>query len=428
MKLPIAYAKVTRGKFLASHRRFMALVGAVFVAFLLVASVGRGAESQTSECFPIPAHRTNDTNAIASAIENHRCARFKANTTYWIDGRVIKVPAGRTILGAPGNSIKLRSYGPNNNKCQMVSPHGHAKTRHRHCAAYFLWNNTNASDIVIDGLNIDGRRGDLRYGTKYHGGTAISFKRLDGERSEGVRIRNTKISNWPGVSIYSSAFRNLVLKNVRSRNPGRGGIVISAAMQDRDGRRAHTISTGVRFIGVSSTGSGDDALAMMGVKGFLVRNSVGSTRATGPVETPTGAIGLHGAGLALRNVQGANTKPNVVGFETSDSHNAGVLVARYPKYPGPHPKNIFITDSYIVGSGFNGIKVEVGSPYSENIRIESNRRIVGARKTAAVQFKNLPGSNKVNVAPSTYQNNANLDTPELACNGVTGITGNNGRC
>jgi hypothetical protein len=428
MKHSLEYAKVARGKFLASPRRFTALVMAVVAACLVVASDGRGAQSQTSECFPIPAYRTNDTNAIANAIENHRCVKFKANTTYWIDGRVIKVPAGRTILGAPGNTIKLRSYGPNNNKCQMVGPHGHAQTRHRHCAAYFLWNNTNASGIVIDGLNIDGRRGNLRYGTKYHGGTAISFKRLDGGRSRGVRIRNTKISNWPGVSIYSSAFRNLELRNVRSRNPGRGGIVISAAMQDRDGRRAHTVSTGVRFVGVSSTGSGDDALAMMGVKGFLVRNSVGSTRATRPVETPTGAIDLHGAGLALRNVQGANTKPNVVGFETTNSRNSGVFIARYPKYPGPHPKNIFITDSYIVGPGLNGIKVEVASPYSENIRIESNRRIVGARKTAAVQFKNLSGTGKVNITPSTYKNNANLDLPRLACNGVTGVTGNNGRC
>ena len=136
------------------------------MACLLAASAGGEVKRQTSECFPIPAFYDNDTDAIANAIKNHSCAKFKANTTYWIDGRVVNVPAHRTILGAPGHTIKLRSYGPNNDKCEMVGPHGYARDHHMHCTASFLFNATNASGIVIDGLNIDGRRGDLRYGAE----------------------------------------------------------------------------------------------------------------------------------------------------------------------------------------------------------------------------------------------------------------------
>jgi len=427
MKYPLECAKVTCRKFLGLRPQFTALIVALSAACLLMVADGRDAESQPSECFLIPAHHTNDANAIAIAIKNHRCAKFKANTTYWIDGRVIPIPAGRTILGAPGNLIKLRSYGPNNNNCQMVGPHGQAHTRHRHCAAYFLWNGTNASGIVIDGLNIDGRRGELRYGTRYSGGAAISFKRLDGRRASGIRIRNTKISNWPGASIFSGAVNDLELRKVRSRNAGRSGIVIRAEMHNPSAS-VETTSTNVRFINVSSTGNGDDAIAMMGVKGFMVRDSVGSTRETGPVEAANGKIALYGAGLALRNVRGTNIRPNIVGFETSNSHNSGVYITRDPALPGPHPGNIFITDSYIVGPGRNGVLVEVGSPYSDNFRIESNRRIVGARNTAAVRFSKRSGTGRVNIAPSTYRNNSNLDLPRLVCEGVTGVTGNNGRC
>jgi hypothetical protein len=85
---------------------------------------------------------------------------------------------------------------------------------------------------------------------------------------------------------------------------------------------------------------------------------------------------------------------------------------------------------YKVGSGLNGVRVMMkrGSPYSENIRIESNWRMAGARKTAAVRFVNLFGTGRVTVAPSTYKNNRRLDSPTLACEGITGVTGSDGRC
>ena len=147
---------------------------------------------------------------------------------------------------------------------------------------------------------------------RFPGGTAINFKRLDGGRATGVRIRNTNISNWPGVSIFSGAFDDLELRNVHSRNSGRDGIVINASMKDQ-GRTRQTISTRVRFINVHSTGSGDDALALSGVSGFMVKDSMGSTRNTGPVEAANGKTALYGAGLALRNVQGTNANPTSTG-------------------------------------------------------------------------------------------------------------------
>ena len=97
---------------------------------------------------------------------------------------------------------------------------------------------------------------------------------------------------------------------------------------------------------------------------------------------------------------------------------------------GPHPDNIFVTDSYIVGAERNGVLVEVrrGIAILDNIRIESNRRIDGAREVAAVRFSNLSGTGKANIGPSTYKNNANLDVPALACERTTGVTGGDGRC
>ena len=90
MRLPPKHTKTTLGRVFEPLRQFGALTAAIGMACLLAASAGGEVKSQTSECFPIPAFYDNDTDAIANAIKNHSCAKFKANTTYWIDGRLSK--------------------------------------------------------------------------------------------------------------------------------------------------------------------------------------------------------------------------------------------------------------------------------------------------------------------------------------------------
>lgn len=406
-------------------RRIVAYLTIMVCILLLVEE--QNAQSQVNECYQIPANGMDDTQVIRQAINDpaNSCVQFMSNTAYWIDGSQINVPANKTINGAPGNSINLLSYGPDNSRCEIVGPHGEVEQNHRHCSASFLRNDTDATGIVIDGVKVNGRRDSLEYGTRYPGGSAISFARPDGGRSLGVRIQNTTISNWPGVSIFSGGFADLEIANAQSRNPGRGGFIITS--QASNG----VSSQNVRFLNIESTGSGDDALAMLGVNGFLVRDSNGSTRSTNPVEDSQGKITLHGAGLALRNVRGTDAEShNVIRFDTRNAKNAGILIERDVSQGGPNPKNIWVYDSYIVGSDRNGVRVLVaaGSPYSDNIRIQSNRKIDSASGYPVVLFRNI-GSGTADISPSTYHNNTQLvGTPKLDCVSVTGVTGSDGRC